>query len=292
MKRNCPKCDLKSEPGGAGPKVVGHGRFYRRSDSKWVRRFRCLKCGKYFSNSCFGLEYRHKKRWANEWVRRLLCSGVSQRRAARLLKIHRTTVVRKLLYLEQKALEAFAREFSGFASIEIIEFDDMETFEHTKCKPLSVTIAVESVSRKILGLEVSSMPCKGRLAWISRKKYGPRADGRAEARKRLFERLKPLIRSNALIKSDENPHYKPDVKRHFPQCFHQTFKSRRACVVGQGELKKIGFDPLFSLNHTYAKIRADVNRLFRKTWCTTKRPDRLQAHLIVYAHYHNQTLSA
>lgn len=37
-------------------------------------------------------------------------------------------------------------------------------------------------------------------------------------------------------------------------------------------------------------LRANVNRLFRKTWCTTKRADRLYAHLILYAHFHNTML--
>jgi len=47
-----------------------------------------------------------------------------------------------------------------------------------------------------------------------------------------------------------------------------TTKGRRECVVGQGELKGGGFDPLFSLNHTCAMIRAHVSRLFRRTWNT------------------------
>jgi hypothetical protein len=46
--------------------------------------------------------------------------------------------------------------------------------------------------------------------------------------------------------------------------------------VGQGELKRGGFDPLFSLNHTAAMFRDRLKRLSHRTWCTTKRPDRLQ----------------
>jgi hypothetical protein len=37
-------------------------------------------------------------------------------------------------------------------------------------------------------------------------------------------------------------------------------------------------------------IRANVNRMFRRTWCTTKRRDRLEAHLVLYADYHNEQL--
>jgi len=61
-------------------------------------------------------------------------------------------------------------------------------------------------------------------------------------------------------------------------------------VVGQGELKRGGYDPLFSLNHTAAMIRANINRLFRRTWCTSKRIDRLEGHLLLYTDYHNRVL--
>ncbi len=77
------------------------------------------------------------------------------------------------------------------------------------------------------------MPAKGKLAAISRKKYGKRPDERPKARKKLFEGMKAFIHSQALIQSDQNPHYPIDVKAHFPEAQHQ------------GELKKTGFDPYY-----------------------------------------------
>ncbi|HXH76731.1 MAG TPA: hypothetical protein VNJ08_17305, partial [Bacteriovoracaceae bacterium] len=58
----------------------------------------------------------------------------------------------------------------------------------------------------------------------------------------------------------------------------------------QGELKKVRFDPLFMVNHTCALLRANVNRLIRKTWCTTKDPARLKDHLDVFVYYYNEIL--
>lgn len=171
----------------------------------------------------------------------------------------------------------------------LIEFDDLETFEHTKCKPLSVTLAVQSRTRRILGLEVSRIPAKGLLV-NKAKKYGPRPDERAWGRARLFHNLKNLISEDAVIKSDSNPHYPSDVKRHFPKARHVTYEGKRGSLGGQGELKRVKFDPLFSLNHTCASFRANVSRLVRKTWCTTKRIDYLRAHLMIYADYHNEHL--
>ena len=63
-------------------------------------------------------------------------------------------------------------------------------------------------------------------------------------------------------------------------------------MTGQGELKKLRFDPLFALNHTCAMLRANINRLFRRTWCTTKKKECLEDHLAVYMDFHNRVLLA
>lgn len=219
-----------------------------------------------------------------------MCSGMSQRRAARIFCLNRKTVVRKLRFLAEQARLGLQIENASSPKCEIIEFDDLETFEHTKCKPLSVILALEFKTRRILGFQVSQMPCKGRLAKLSYKKYGYRADHRAQGRKALFEEIKNYIEPNAIIKSDLSPHYPADVKKYFPEATHQPFLSKRGSSTGGGELKKTKFDPLFSINHTFAKCRADINRLFRRTWCTTKDPKRLSDHLAIYAHYHNEQL--
>jgi hypothetical protein len=135
------------------------------------------------------------------------------------------------------------------------------------------------------------MPAKGPLAGISRKKYGFREDQRAEAANSLFAEVTALIRRDATITSDQNPKYPLWLKPHFPKAKHIAVKGRRGCVVGQGELKSGGFDPLFSFNHTAAMLRANINRLVRRTWCTTKRIDRLEAHIALYVQYHNSVLT-
>ena len=134
------------------------------------------------------------------------------------------------------------------------------------------------------------MPAKGLLARRAIKKYGSRKDGRAMGREKLFSKIKNFIEEKSLIKSDQNPHYLSDVKRHFPEAIYEQHKGQRGSIVGQGELKKVRFDPLFSLNHTCAMLRANVNRLFRKTWCTTKKAENLRRHLFIYATYHNLSL--
>ena len=208
-----------------------------------------------------------------------------------ILRVRRITVVRKFLFLALEAEFDLRVENLKAPKAKAIEFDDLETIEHSKCKPLSVTLAVESKSRRILGLEVSRMPAKGMLVEKA-KKYGPRADERAKGRENLFLLLQELVEEDCEIKSDSNPHYAKDVAKFLPKAKYKQVLGKRGSLTGQGELKKLRFDPLFSLNHTCAMLRANINRLFRKTWCTTKRAEMLRAHLVLYADFHNQILIA
>ena len=270
--------------------LVRFGSFVRKYDNKKIQRFRCPRCRKSSSSSTESPLFRQRKPFLNLSIFKLLTGGYSQRRTALDMSINRKTVVRKFLFLGGAAREAlyFANSLKIKASH--VQFDDMETFEHTKCKPLSITLAVEHKTRRILGFQVSQMPAKGKIAKISRQKYGPREDHRPMARNQLFSEIKNLMADTGLIESDMNPHYPESVKRHFPNHVHKTYKGRRGCVVGQGELKRGVFDPLFSLNHTCAMLRANINRLFRRTWCTTKKADRLGLHIALYALNHNLRL--
>lgn len=288
MKLKCPKnCNTYPKSG----QIIRYGSYYRTSDRKKIPRYKCAHCGLHFSQATSRPEYRQKKRQLNHEILRLYVSGVSQNRIAKLLKTKQRTVADKIQFLGLKArLFNFRHRRTIKEKVKCVQFDDLETFEHTKLKPISITLAVEKDSRYILGFEVARMPAKGLLAKRSRKKYGYRKDERKEARERLFRRIKPVIWEGAEFLSDQNPHYPSSVKKYFPKATHSTVKGQRGAVTGQAELKKIKWDPLFSLNHTCAMFRANVNRLFRKTWCTTKKIQPLIDHLELYAYYHNQKL--
>lgn len=289
MRIYCYKCSLFGFEHQARSNFKRHGTYYRTSDKKYVKRYRCKKCRGTFSRAFFDPFYRQKRRDLNQLIEAHLSSTESQRRLAKILKVNRKTVVRKFREMSDFAEAEFHERNSNMPLAQVLEFDDLETFEHTKCKPLSVTIAVEHKTRRILGIEVSRMPANGMLV-NKAKKYGPRPDERRFARRRLFQSIQNLVSPFAEIRSDHNPHYPGDVKEFFPLATHKRYMGKRGSQGGQGELKKVQFDPLFSLNHTCAKMRADINRLIRKTWCTTKHSGELKRHLLLFANYHNKNL--
>ena len=285
MTRACPGCRADS--------VVRNGFFRRSSDARRVQRFRCNACRLQFSAATFSPCYRQKKRRVNPVMARLLVSTGSQRRTALLLGVNRKTVARRLPMLAAVArqrLQALIRHRFGARPCTDVQFDELITIEHTKCKPVALSVVVEAGSRFILGLDAAAAPATGPLAAIARARYGHRPDGTGRMRHALLASLTPFIDPGARFTTDQHPDYPRAIRRRFPKAVHVAHRSVRARSAGQGELKAAGFDPLFSINHTLAMLRANVNRLIRRTWCTTKRIDRLVDHVVLYAEFHNRVL--
>jgi IS1 family transposase len=203
-----------------------------------------------------------------------------------------------ILGVKQKAIAIRLKRFAMVARKHITKtreqedfnevfFDEMETFEHTKCKPVTIPLAVNPANRKILALGVGSIPAKGHLVEIAMKKYGPRQCQRKEKLSEMLSSIASISDKKIKFTTDESPFYPKLIKEIFPDATHESFKGRRGCVVGQGELKAGGHDPLFALNHTCAMLRDNVKRLARRTWCTTKKIYMLENILYIYAMFHN-----
>lgn len=276
----------------AAPAFTVKDGFYRRKDdAKFIQRYKCQTCHLKFSSATLTETYRQKKRRVNSQLLPLLGSGLSMRRAAILLGIHRNTVERKFKFLAKRCRRRNDQSLERMrGKIFNIQIDDLITKENSKLKPLSVSIAVDEQRRRILATEVSQIPAFGHLTKLAVKKYGTRKDEHFEGLTRLFQRISPIVSAEVLVKSDEHNRYPGFVSSYMPKAKHLQFKSERSCVAGQGELKKIHFDPLFIINHTCAMLRANVNRLIRKSWCTTKDPKRLKDHLDIFTYYYNEVL--
>ena len=292
----CPHCEAcntgKQGVASTNSDIKKYGAYKRKSDSRTIQRFYCKRCQKTYSTACNDPAYHHNKRRINNQLKRLLASNVSLRRSAILLGVSRTTIARKLVYLGglcDKENAAFLAQHEG--SVDVVQFDELHTIEHTKCKPVSIVVAIAAKNRKILGITVARTPATGLLAKISRQKYGPRPDERPQAIHAVFEKIKTALHKKVIFQSDKHPYYKPIITYLFPQAKHVQSTGDAATISGQGELKKNARDPLFAINHTLAMLRANINRLIRRTWCTTKNLDRLRDHLAIYMAMHNAMLT-
>ena len=277
---NCPKCK-------ATTKIIKRGFYKRPSDQKKIQRYRCGSCGSTFSEQTFAIDYRQRKRWFNQACFMTLCSGVSQRRTAYMFQVVPRTIARRVIRFGticQKNMDFYRQTRSKAKDV---EFDELESFIHTKLKPVTIPIAVEKGTRKVLAVSIGNIGAKGHLKKISLKKYGRRPSEKRSSLTQLMEHLKSCVAPKVRFSTDQSPFYPNLIREHFPQSSHVTCKGARGAVVGLGELKKTAFDPIFTLNHTYAMFRDNLKTLSRRTWATAKRKDRLLFLLNIYAWFHN-----
>ena len=284
MKRNCPKLSCKSE------RIIKDGTYFRRNDSRKIQRFVCKDCSTKFSASTGTLEFKQKKRRVNELLLSLFCAKVTQKRAARIAKVNKKTVARRFDYWARKAKIKNVRFNQKLRKSQVnhLQFDDLITKEKTKLKPATVTVAVDAKRRFILSSNVAQIPAFGHLAKLSKKKYGYRKSEHLTSLTNTFETLKPIVKADALIESDEHKNYDLFVRSYFPSSDYRQYKSQKATVAGQGELKNKNYDPIFCINQTLAMMRDGISTFVRRTWCTTQSLKKLQGHLEIFIYYYNQ----
>lgn len=170
-----------------------------------------------------------------------------------------------------------------------IQLDEMESFEHTRLKPLSISLAVEASSAKIVDIQVGTLNYKGRLAGFAYLKYGPRTDTSEKALREVLDTIKSTGIENPIISTDAKLTYPRLIHATLPDAHHIAVKNKKLSIAHRMFRKgrRNENDPLFVLNYTAAKIRHDLSRMGRKVWVTTKHPDYLQAHLTLYMAYAN-----
>lgn len=206
--------------------------------------------------------------------------GMPQRGAAYYLQCSSRTVERKFAQLR------LMPEAQETETPKVLYIDEMESIEHTKLKPLTIPIAVGD-NYRIVAAKVGRLPAKGHLASLSVQKYGLRENERLKTLRALMCDIKTKLPGSPLIiRTDKSPFYPALIEEYFPNARHETFNSRKLIAKKKEMLflnhqKKV-FDPLFPLNQRFAKLRADIRRLTRRSWCTTKKPENLELHLKLY----------
>ena len=266
------------------------GHYYRCDDSRKIQRYRCKICKKRYSKATHTLEFAQKKRRFNKTIRANLASGMSMRACSYNLNLARKTIERKFIYLSKLARvnqEALIQRWKENPFNEV-QFDDLISSIHTKLKPISISVVVDPITFKILGASAAEIPAFGKIAEISRRKYGRRLNQHPVTLSKLLFDLKGIIAKEALFRTDEHKHYPEIIRKHFPKALHKKHKGLPASVVGMGELKTRKYDPLFSINHTLACFRDGMNRFIRKTWCTSKTLKHTQYHIDIFIDYHNE----
>jgi transposase-like protein len=280
MVKYCPKCRARNN--GSRRFYTKQGYFKTKHDHQPVPRYRCKHCGANFSSHTFRDTYRQHKPRLNRKVYKLLCSGVTFRRSAKILRVSRNTVTAKFHWLCAKARKCHVRALKTWrGSVTTVEFDEMESYQGSRLNMLSLSMAVEKERGLILDARVALMRPKGMLA-----KKCPKArlrwnqDTRKEASTSVLRRVNRLAGGRVTIRCDGKPQYRTLIKDNVRSYFIEI------CSREPGHPETWRRTNYF--NHVAAKIRADLARMKRRTWACTRKWQNLQKHLYLYMAWNNQ----
>lgn len=213
----------------------------------------------------------------------MLIEGNSLRGIGRTLGLTYNNTYKKFLWFK-KLVEADKMKLRY--SAEELQFDELESIHHTKCKPLSLVLVVNE-KYQLLTAKVAEIPAKGRLAEFSRRKYGMRKNERAQKIREAFAEVLTGLKAPPLsIKSDAHPVYKKIVNEYFSGSAYEQYSRKpnknKLRERLHEKLHKKRYDPLFVINQTCALLRDRTKRLARRNWCTTKKVENLQLQLDIF----------
>ena len=288
----CPYADCSLHGGGSGAWYQSRGSYRRYCDGQVVARFSCKSCRRRFSRQSFRLNYRWWRPHVHHELFRLFTAKVTMRQAARMTRLARETVARRMSTLglhcerfHEAVLQGTEHGLSGSFLM-----DELETFETDRLvRPVTVPVIVQRTSHLVVHLAVGRLAPRGRLNTYRRLRrerdefrFGPR---RCESRKTVrtvLERLAAALGpSSALnLTTDRKSSYRPLVQSLFASNFgsHARVSSKQ---------RRDRSNPLFPINHTLAMMRDGVSRLVRRSWAAAKLRERLREHLWIWACYRN-----
>lgn len=271
----CPFEDLHLIKAGSY-KIVKTGKR-KLNNEKFVQRYQCQSCKKYFSTNQIMGRHHQKKPELNEQIFKLYSKGMTLRGIAEVLGVSKTTVYEKFLFIAKKCKEYHLKAISHgykdkYGNKPIVIFDEMETHEQTKLKPLSIGVLFDFNNRKIIHVNVGEMKTRGRglvKIWDDvkgAKGYATRTDKRSDLTLEAF-----LIASDyyskmdkVVLLTDHKPLYGNLYKFLDPKKFQHVF-TERGKPVKIRKSKKI-------FSRTRTKIIKPIFKLRTKPYLYAKPP--------------------
>ena len=235
--------------------------------------YKCKDCNKKFTRRNESINYRHRKQHFRERITKLYCERMSLRGIARVLGINYKTVVR---YFRENAGEAHKankkRIAKGDFVTSFVQFDQLETYEHTKRKPVGIQISVRCKTKEIISARVGYIPIR---ALTVSKAYSTEWNSKitdSRIREMLLRTKTVLNKKGALISCDRENQQVNLLKK--------LCTEPHITVAPSSSENKI-------IDRVFRRMRQDISRLGRKTLSTTKDISELQKHLDLYTDYHN-----
>jgi transposase-like protein len=251
-------------------RYVRKGTFQSGRTGRVIQRYRCLQCGRFFSQRSFSAGYWLKRPDLLKHVAQRLvgCSGFRQ--IARELGVSPDTVARHASRLGRQAMLRHWKYWAGRPINEPVALDGFVSFEFSQYYPTHFHVLAGRESHYFYGFTESECRRSGRM---TKRQKARRAEletrlGRPDPRsneKEVAALLALVTRQRGVLDlyTDEDQAYPRALRRlHGPIVRHQTISSRAARTPA---------NPLFAINLLDLLVRHSSANHKRETIAFSKR---------------------
>jgi len=215
-----PSCPTHAEPDRTFRFARGSS-YSRKCDQRVVPRFRCMICGKHFSQQTFTFSYYRKRPELELPVAAGLLAGSAHRQLARSLKCAPSTVTRLAARLGRHSLLLLALGLDQLDGInEPVVYDDFETFFLSQDLPCGLSTPVGQETSFVYGLDCAPHRRSGRRRPARKRRHHPDPQPESGGYERAFRRTLDLLlashRGPGRLKviTDKHPGYRAGLRAH------------------------------------------------------------------------------
>jgi hypothetical protein len=252
-----------------------------------VQRFLCATCKHSFSRQTFRHDYRDHRPDVNGNFWLMLASGVGLRQLGRVLHLNIRSVVEKKRKMAKTCGLLHDNLSPSLPAERTFVLDEEETYEAASIRPLTMPVLIEKDTWFVVATAVGSIrrlavagSARRRRQARDERRNGRRPDeSKACVQKVLTELAHKVPTGNIVLRTDQKASYGTIAS--------EVFGERVRHETTAGTRIRATHNPLFPINTTMAMTRDNMSRLRRKSWLVTKKAERLQDHLAIFAVYRN-----
>ncbi|PKL24770.1 MAG: hypothetical protein CVV47_10080 [Spirochaetae bacterium HGW-Spirochaetae-3] len=262
-----------------------------------VRRFKCLACGKGFSERTLSIDYYTKRTLDYREIHRAISQSESPSSIARHLGCSSDSVQNRADRLARNCLSLHTLLLHSMKLDEALVADGFESFDRSQFFPNNINLLLGKQSQFLFGITHTILRRKGCMTPKQKllrsrheKGYKPPPKAVEESFARLLK-LIPAIwdpaRSGKLtLWTDEHQAYPRAIER-VPELKnaqlvgtfeHQTVSSKAARTI---------HNPLFSANYYDRELRKDIAAFRRESTCFTRNVANGLSRFVLHLVYHN-----
>ncbi len=262
-----------------------------------VPRFKCLACGKGFSERTFSIDYYTKHLFDLREIHRAVNQGESMSSIARHCDCSVASIQNRVDRLSRSSLAMHEYLVSGLQLDEDLVADGFESFDRSQYFPNQINLLIGQDSQFLYGITHTTIRRKGRMT-KHQKQVREQLEQRFHAPKKAIEKSFARLLGN--IPSMWNPSKRPLLKLWTDEHYAYPRSIQRVPALAKGLVEKrfhhetwpstaprTIHNPLFPVNYYDRELRKDIAALRRESTCYTRNTANGLSRFMTHLAYHN-----